>query len=300
MVKNKGNIMAIPSQIVLKNQDNKDPNTKTAYIEPLTTFRFPLLIDSGIGVDSGPFMLISFFEYERKINDQTKARKKFSVYLPMPANIGQNHGAGFNAIQTDFIMDKILENSPISGDIADSIIGLGATMAARTGEMALGGRFPAYYNVKSTLQGQAGDTLSNVFGLIVNPRQELKYSGPDLRRHSFEYLILPKNAKESNMVRQMIEKIEDAMYPTFQDEYKVFLNYPMEAVIDFYDADGKKVNGVLPIPDSFLENFNVTINPQGASARLFDDGSPTGYRLSFSFAESNQLTRESLQALRTR
>lgn len=292
--------MALPSQVVLKNQDNKDPNTTQAYLEPINIFRFPLDIDSGIGIDSGPFMAISFFEYERKINDPTKAKKKFSVYLPMPANLGQNHGASFSAIQADFIMDKVLENSPIPSDIFNAGLGAFLSLGSRTLEMTAGAQLPAYYTIKGALNGNIGDTLSSTFGLIVNPRQELKYVGPDLRRHSFEYLILPKNAMESKMVQLMIEKLEDAMYPDFADQFKVFLNYPMEAVIDFYDADGNKVKGVLPIPDSFLENLNITINPQGASARLFDDGSPTGYRLSMSFAESNQLTRESLQALRTR
>lgn len=295
--------MAIPSQVALKNVDQNDPNQTQAYIVPITDFKFPLDIDSGIGIDSGPFMLMTFFEYERKINDPTKAKKKFSVCLPLPANLAQNHGANYSAFKADFLMDAALEGfkpETTGGDIGVAIGAALAKMSLRTGEMSAGNKFPAYYRVKDELNGNLGDTISNVFGIIVNPRQELKYVGPELRRHSFDYLILPKNSMESVMVRQMIESIEDAMYPSFQDKFNIFLNYPLEVAVDFYTAEGKKILGVLPIPDSFIESFNVTVNPQGASARLFDDGAPTGYRISMSLVESNQLTRESLQALRTK
>jgi hypothetical protein len=128
---------------------------------------------------------------------------------------------------------------------------------------------------------------------------ELAFAGNQLRTYQFQYIILPRNAVESRNIQNIIAALEDSSYPDYNDEQKVFLTYPDEFVLSFYNPDGSPIKGCPLIPDCFLSGFSYQINPNTAS-RVFSDGTPTSYAISLQFSESNYLTRREIRQLRNR
>ncbi len=292
--------MASPLNSLQANTDSDDPNeiigsqdTSKSHIE------FPSGLTNPSTPESGPYMEIIGFEYQRGIRKDTKSTQKFVVRLPLPSNLQQAHQGSYSQFSADAMIDTIVSNEGSTGKKMAQLGSAGiAKEAAMIATRLAGAKLPFLYNFMN-MNPDTRNTISSVFGIAMNPRLEVAFNGMQLRTHQYEFQFVPKNQKENEDVQKIIQTFEDAMYPDYVDNTeKIFLEYPFEFVIGFYSAAGNPIKTLLPVPDCFLDGFSTVFNPIGGAGRLHADDSAIAYRIGFSFIEANQLTRKDLQALR--
>jgi hypothetical protein len=68
--------------------------------------------------------------------------------------------------------------------------------------------------------------------------------------------------------------------------------------IRFVTPSGAPIKGMIEIPDSFIESFNVTRSPTRGIFQLTKDHWPFGYKLEIVFKEMQMLTRDDMKYLR--
>jgi hypothetical protein len=197
-----------------------------------------------------------------------------------------------------------------SSEVLETASGiLGATAAAVVSNVigqfgkGVGAARPAVGGAMTKLSETAAGLRSQISatsGIALNPRLELAFNGMQLRTHEYRFMMIPRNARESNEIQQIHEVLRLAMHPgnAFTvDPYATFLEYPYEFTISFWDVDGNAIPGLPYIPDSFLTNMTIVANPN--SSQFFEDGSPTSYMMGLSFAEAQTLTRNDLLMMGT-
>ena len=146
--------------------------------------------------------------------------------------------------------------------------------------------------------GTAAQQAGRAAGLALNPVTEVGYTRPAVRAHAFEFTMIPKNKDETVTIQQIINLMT---YSSLPDEAEntagMILTYPYICEVTFHAPGGKRVKGVLGIPDSFIQNVTFVTNPVGGG-RLMTDGTPVSYKLSVSFKELKSMTRKDYSILR--
>lgn len=295
--------MAESNAIRLKNFDRDDPEELgPGIVIDITGFgqvSFPLGLTIPGNTDSGPFVEISCFKYERGFRQNTVEDRLYKIQLPFPFT-GINYSATavydpFNAIVGRGVAGGE-DLGAVAGGLAEGAVSeLGRTMAGGAAQLTadVAGKLGSSTIDADRIKNQA----STVAGVLFNPRLELLYNGHQLRQFGFSWILLPRNANESSAIRDILEKLELSYYPSYKDDLKVFLDYPDEFVIGFYNPDGTNIKGAPMISDCFMTDFSYSVN-QSSAGRVFTDGSPTSYTISATFGEANYLTREDIALLR--
>lgn len=126
-------------------------------------------------------------------------------------------------------------------------------------------------------------------GFSYNPYKQLIYTAPNFREFSLEWLLAPRNEKESNILKEIIWNLKKYMHtPSSIDG--LFFQYPDFCDIEFHmNPDGNsQVNPYLfKLYESAIKNVNVTYDN-----KFHQDGSPNAVRLRIDFLESKLLTQE--------
>lgn len=258
-----------------------------------------------------PHMKIRIFEYKRnrrevdlglsRLDRLDEKYKKIvtpiaTVVLPITSSIVSSFDHGLTDLD----------------GIGNALDGVGETLGARLGP---GGKFesiseltgsialPSAANVLAKvglskltnsdgLIGTVAQQAGRSAGLALNPVTEVGYTRPAVRAHAFEFTMIPKNKDETVTIQQIINLMT---YSSLPDEAEntagMILTYPYICEVTFHAPGGKRVKGVLGIPDSFIQNVTFVTNPVGGG-RLMTDGTPVSYKLSVSFKELKSMTRK--------
>ena len=264
-----------------------------------------------------PHMKIRIFEYKRNrreielsLSAQDRRNEKYKkivtpiaiVILPITSSIVSSFDHGLTDLD----------------GIGNALDGVGETLGARLGpggqfeslsELAGSVALPTAANVLAkvglsklansdgvlgTVAQQAGRSA----GLALNPVTEVGYTRPTVRAHAFEFTMIPKNKDETIMIQHIINLMT---YSSLPDEAEntagMILTYPYICEVTFHAPGGKRIMGVLGIPDSFIQNVTFVTNPVGGG-RLMTDGTPVSYKLSLSFKELKSMTRKDYAILK--
>lgn len=250
------------------------------------------LIGGAVGGVGGAVLGATAFDRDRDATDY-----KFSIVLPLLREV--NHGYQVNWDSFDSVLNAAkLEQAGAAylGGKAASIRGeFGGTgdrtaKVAEIGSAALNSEYTQYLN----------NVAANESSTIFNPDSELILQGISLRRHAFEFLLTPRNAREKEMIKKAIKLFKQASLPSktgaTTENSSSNLSYPYEFSI--YFMDGRRENygnplDIPPIPDCACTNIEVTYNPQGV--KFHGDGSPVQYRITVSFTEHQTLTRDDIE-----
>ena len=173
---------------------------------------------------------------------------------------------------------------------------LGATMAASALTQALAGRVAASLGAGRLIRG-AFDALGNpvvqqaasLGGSPINPKVEVLFSATPQRQFVMEWLLAPKNERESETIKNIVQTLRFHAAP----ELSVF-GYgnigiptfipPAEFDITFYNK-GQENTNIPRINTCVLERIEVQYDPSGIYS-TFRNGHPVGVRLSMSFRET--------------
>ena len=307
--------IAPPVASLFSQFDGDDPNMVLTQGDNKKKYVFPEnLLSKGAVEDRGPYIQFSMYKYERGLTaiKGGGASRVAAVCLPMPSNISQAYGANMDRFEANVFFDaSAYQDAGVSGSgTVNTATGLAGAVAAGVAGNVAGSFMRGFSAAKPAvgrLMAGVGDAaaglrsqISATSGIALNPRLELAFNGMQLRTHEYRFMMIPRNARESNEIQQIHEVLRLAMHPGnafTADPYATFLEYPYEFTISFWDVDGNAIPGLPYIPDSFLTNLTIVANPN--SSQFFEDGSPTSYMMGLSFAEAQTLTRNDLLMMGT-
>jgi hypothetical protein len=136
--------------------------------------------------------------------------------------------------------------------------------------------------------GLVSDLLELTTRTKTNPFREVLFESVDYRSFNFSYRFFPKNERETNRVKNIIELFKINMLPEITSE-KLFYIYPSEFDIEYFYKDS---------PNPYLHKFarcalvNMEVDYGGDQFVTFQDGSPVEIGLTLTFRELEQLTSE--------
>jgi hypothetical protein len=251
----------------------------------------PTVLDYSNFTDVDPYIEIVGYPYERFIQDGSNLQAPIvRVRLPLIGPVQSGYSMNYTSSDMSFAYDAAVE--PIKN--LANMAGFDFKERNNTVDMLGGSALQTAFNAAS-FGGEFRNQLANETGLATNGRQESSFVSIGMRDHSFDWILVPRNADETAVILQIIKLMKLNMHPTVTGIGNSFLKFPTEFTIGFYSRknNGERLN-IPVIPDCSLASFNITYNQNGA-ARFHDDNTALSYRLSMSFVEGNQLTREDIE-----
>jgi hypothetical protein len=213
--------------------------------------------------------------------------------------------AGSNALRLSQNLEKVSNRTADiineGGGFFDVLSKMGADLGDFTGRTV--GDSQNYLDFGSTVLSDAeiGNTISLYNRRFRNPYMEFLFRGVSPRQFSFDFKFFPKNAKETENVRNIIKLFRKSALPELKDTggfLGSFYTYPNE--FDIYLMSNSTVNKYL-FKTSTCALINVSVNyaPQGQLAfheEIAGEGSPpVAIAMSLSFTELELMHRERLE-----
>lgn len=136
--------------------------------------------------------------------------------------------------------------------------------------------------------GAPADLIGATAKVGLNPFKEVLFQSVDFRSFTFKYRFLPKNQKEANTVKNIIDLFKYHMHPELSKN-KLFFIYPSEFQIS-YIYQNKQNEYFHRFKPCVLESLDVTYGGEQYSS--FTDGKPTEVNISMLFRETELLTKQ--------
>ena len=275
----------------------------TAAIKPLQrtkywrNLRYPFEL-----LDGTDFMKISMFKMvpggfkrvgSRGVRPSERMMKTppyGSVILPIPAGIrdtnavewGQHSMNGLQMAIAEGGLGIMNSNAPFAatGEAVSNLIGEAKASSGEFGTAAKLAILAQIPNIGVT----PNQALSRGQGAVMNPNQELLFTGPTLRSFDYTFRMTPRNAKETKIGRQIIRMFKQGMSVKESTGNGMFLSSPNIFDIRYYNGKGNQHEFLNTIKIAALTNFGVNYTPDNSYMTL-PDSSMTAYEMSLSFKE---------------
>ncbi len=269
---------------------------------------FPQTLQTEGTSDFGPYMQISCYRYQRGYRSlteigQTKPKERYyTIKLPLPQTITQEYSADTDQFSGNVIFDVAQGATEGTGDIISAVFGAaGATAASalKAGlQRFLAGAGGATFQTLANAAGAQRNLVSATTGLTLNPRYEVVFNSMQIRQHSFDFNLVPKDAQEAEIIRELTRRLRKSAHPTpvGGTELKIGYAYPDEFIITFHGSDGTRLRDIPFIPDCLIRNLGIT----HTTGRLHLDDSPVATRVSIQFQELHTLDRTELERLESK
>jgi hypothetical protein len=235
--------------------------------------------DLNLGVDT-PYITFRFEEYiKRSIyetvstvvnNDQNK-----TIRLPIPRNLQDNFSVSYSQENLGPGVGAAAEGvaqaarggsvSDIAVSLARGVYGGAGGLALQTLEATLENlRAPAAAgsvgrNIASSVGGGAYNALQALSGLAPNPFQTILFKNPNFKKHQFSWTFVPKEEKESEVLRKIIDVFQYNMLPGISRTSSILFTYPGLVKI-FLNPTPKYLYQFKPC---VIESFSVNYAPNG-------------------------------------
>jgi len=222
-------------------------------------------VDQLRGVFSGTnFTGLSSFlpRFTRRISE--------SIALYMPSNMVYNSHNVYEDISLSALAGKLTVSALRFG---------GAARAAATGRVVGGGR-----GLDAQELGRTAGQVSQLAQSPINPAIEVLFANTLQRQFVFEFLLAPRNEKESESIKTIIKSLRFHAAPE-TNRFTAGLTWvpPAEFDISFF-KDGRENTNIPRINTSVLERVEVDYSPTGIYS-TFSNGHPVAVRLSLGFRE---------------
>ncbi len=136
--------------------------------------------------------------------------------------------------------------------------------------------------VSGALGVEANVGFGGVLGEVLNPNLEVMFSGPGMREFQFQWTMVPRNAKEAIIIKEIIWQFKRASAPTIKKD-GWFLSVPNIFKIQ-YKTGSKDNHWLNKMKGCALTAVDVDYTAAGSWSTL-KDGSPTATTLTLNFKE---------------
>ena len=228
------------------------------------------------------YMRFDFAPYTRTDAFRVKNLKyvRNSVFLPMPENINDATVLNYNTDDLGPLFGaKLTETADF-----DSVGGMSQLLGAG----AAAGQKYLLQGVEQIFGAGANERFGQEKGFIVNPHASVIFQGIQLKSHSFQWKMSPKNERETNNIKNIISHFKEMALPR-ETTTEGFMGYP-NLVAPHYLMDSTE-NPYLPIfgprgkeTVCAITSIGVSYTPDGGSAFL-RNGSPVAFLLSIELRE---------------
>ena len=274
---------------------SNDPNAKgTRTSFPGARGSAPLTFPEGIGRTDQDVIKFNMLEYVPKgltstggsfgPSDRPKGRKIIgSIVLPIPAGIGDqtNVNWGPNSMNVGQMQ---------AAGIAKELMGDTSEKSAIDGTIdALSSNSPA---VKEAIQnalaaaatgGNPNALLGRTTGNILNPNMELLFNAPALRPFNFNFLLSPRNTRESRTIVKILRFFKQGMAP-IRSESNLFLKSPHTFQMQYLHRGSRDHKFLNKFKECALQSLGVNYTPNN-NYSVYEDGSMQAYQMNMTFTE---------------
>jgi len=218
---------------------------------------------TGAGINSSPVALPRF---TRRIAES------IALFMPQPM-VYNTHN-----VYEDISLSALAGRLSVSG-----LANLSAYLRARGGGARAGQRAAAATVGILGTAGRAYGTASRLLSSPVNPSVEILFSNTLQRAFTFEFLMAPKNARESLAIKEIIKTLRFHGAPEINPILPINWIAPAEFDITFFYGGQENVN-IPRINTCVMERIEVDYAPSGVFS-TFSNGHPVTVRLSMTFRE---------------
>lgn len=251
------------------------------------------------------FTSLSIQTYSRKdllsmnVNLDTSTR----VILPMPMHLIDNHGVRYDESSFGpFVGMATHVAMQAGGAVYDGIKGmvsgtktiqdLGADAlnnVPNAAESGVGLGTAGLVAGADQISGAVGQTLRQAAGAIagLSPNEffTILLERPQYKRHQLVWHLVPRNARESHVIKYIIELLNNSMAPGLALGGALF-NFPKIFNIAFLP----NYNHLFKFKPAVLENMSIDYSPSGQASFYhsygnYEDAAPESYRITCQFTE---------------
>jgi hypothetical protein len=274
-----------------------------------------------------PYMEISGFKYVYDADDKNGNRssshkgdkmeteRTATIRLPLPGNLASGLSLQYEDYSS-FFSKLVRAHKPSEEGAGASIDNMLANIKQATGaidsqvwtDAGLAGGAAGLFSAAmgEGIGAAAAATIDEAFkyirvqgGIAVNPMSQASYVGANIRTHSFEFHMVPRNQTEAIECKKIIEMLQYCSIGERSTALQgLLVNFPSVWNVSFHTAKGDKINGMLEIPDSFITEVNVTYSPTRAGFTVTRDNDPFAYVITLTFKEAQNLIRDDLSYIR--
>ena len=207
------------------------------------------------------------------------------VTLPIPDGVTDQNRVSFgegtmNPLQMagqQIALDSLLKGLDAGGEKLADVF----KAAADEGNLPTG--------IANLLTGTAlgvnpNELLARTSGQVFNNNLQLLFQGPTLRPFNFQYIISPRDAKESQEVLRIIRMFKQSM-AVQRDDIGIFLGSPNTYFLEFLNPIDFEHDFLPKIKECALLGFSVNYMPNNTYMTYDEDFSMVSYQLNFSFKE---------------
>ena len=243
-------------------------------------------------------IVLAFQEYSYAVSQGGPIRPSSdvtgAVVLPLPTNLQDSYsvkiGPDEPGLTGSFAADAIAGAGGLAGAFSDSFADLAGM---EQNALSTAGQF-AKFAVRQSLDtlGIGGGAIDVATGSAVNPHVALRFDGVDLKNHSFNWILSPKNEDEAQRIRDIIRYIKQQMAPSFtlgggSAVGRSLLNYPSLVNISFVGVNQDYFYYFKP---AMINSFTANYAPNGVA--LNKGGRPAVVNINMSVTEARIWTRE--------
>jgi hypothetical protein len=150
--------------------------------------------------------------------------------------------------------------------------------------------------VSAVGENNAGAALKVTGGVAVNPHKIALFTGVNFREHQFSWKLSPKNRRESDKIRQIIELFTYYSHPEYVAG-GLFFKYP-----EFFEIKFRHPEYLFKLQPSVCKDIKVNYHGQGYAAYIRDANgggvpAPAEIELSLTFMETEIVTKQSLRGV---
>lgn len=269
-----------PAQSVI--ESNRQAQTGVA------RYRFP----EDLGAHA---MIFNFKNYSYRGGQPVRTIMSSSIALPLPTNIAESYSVqvgskelGVIGAAAGDITSKMGDGSGLMSSLG-SLIGTTADElkgAASSSSVTSSALNAARYLARAGLTQLPGGAeveagISSASGVAINPHASIVFDGVSLRTHSFDWILAPKSASESALVKDIVNEFRKAALPSYASPLgtssatgtsfdRALLNYP--SMVDIFFV-GLNQEYYFYFKTCMINNITVDYTPQGQALFAGEGGS---------------------------
>tara|TARA_B100000131_G_scaffold319161_1_gene364484 strand:- start:242 stop:1297 length:1056 start_codon:yes stop_codon:yes gene_type:complete len=218
---------------------------------------------------------------EESIYTQPQKPVERAIALYMPKSITNSDGFEYTSIGTG----KMRDVAAFTGAVGNIF---GGISTAQTQETKMAFEIGALEKTSDA----AAAVRQKALGATINPRMEQLFKGVSFREFSFEFEFTPRDLDEYTMAREIIRTFRKHAYPELSSGGRFYI-MPSEFLISYQYQSGK---------NKHLHKFRpcviskIDVDFAGAEGwNILPDGRPASMKLSLTFKETTQLTRQQVE-----
>ena len=226
------------------------------------------------------YITLKFKQYQRPAPEARGTEIfKQAIVLPISREIRESFDIKVGAQETGF-----------AGNVADAgrkLLDQGNLDGAGQAALAIG-----YAKLVQDANGGALGLLTQTVGAAANPNLQAIFSGVELRQHRFDWLLAPRNAQESEELKNILNALKAYSLPAYSSIGTAALSYPFlcqPSIVPFGDE-------LIQFPPCLISNVEINYSPQGLPAFFQGTdgkpGQPTLIQLSITMLETELQTAD--------